>query len=303
MPAEIPDAQRGAIEQTALRLDQAVVSGDANTIRTSAIPTVAQSFDAISAALQQMQPQVSGGKAQVVTEYVLNQDQPGSVDAQFYCGIVNDASRVHVAFQIPKLPQGVYSFIMTDITGGKTPYRVSYVLQQSGGQWQVAGFFPKPLEAGGHDGGWYWKQARDYKAKNQNHDAYFYLLTAQDLLQPVGFMSSTNNLDKLFQEQQGVAQPDIPADKPVTFATPDGKSYQLTQMFPTTDDKGNLVLVVKYAVPDISNTGAAFQANQAIAKALVQKYPELKLAFGSIVPRATAPNNQDFGSEFKTADL
>src|SRR5947209_10096742 len=303
MPNEVPAAQRSGIEQTVSRLNQAVITGDANTIRSASIPTVAQAFDSVQATIQQMQPQVSGGRSEIDQIYLLNQDQAGAADAQFYCGIVNDPTKVHVVFQLAKLPQGVYAFAMSNITGGKAPYRVSYVLQQSGGQWQVAGFFPKPVEAAGHDGLWYWTTARSYKGKSENHDAYLYLVTAQDLLQPVGFMTSSNNLDKLFQEEQAAAQPDIPGDKPVAFAGPDGKSYQLTQMFPTTDDKGNLVLVVKYGVPDISNTDTAFASNQALAKGLVQKYPELKQAFLSLVPRATAPNNQDFGSEFKMSDL
>ncbi len=303
MPSELAPADKSALDQATNRLNQAVIGGDTNTLRTTAIPSIAQAFDGVSNAVNQVHPQVVGAQSSVDAEYILDQDKPGADTSDFYCGVLNDTDRVHVVFSIPKLPQGKYAFVMSDVTGGRTPYRISYVFQQDGGQWRLAGFYPKPIEAAGHDGGWYWKQARDYKSKSENHDAYLFLLTAQDLLQPVGFMTSTNNLDKLFNEQQAAQQPDIPVDKPVTFSSPDGKSFQLSQMFPTTDDKGNLVLVVKYAVPDVSNTGAMFQQNQSLANALVRKYPEYKQAFASIVPRATTANGQDFGSEFKTSDL
>ena len=303
MPSDMSAEQKSALEQVASRMDQAVISGDANTLRAAAIPSIAQAFDKVADSVNQVHTQVTGGQSTVGLAYALGQDQQGTVNAEFYCGVLNDPGRVHVVFSIPSLPPGTYAFVMTEVTGGKTPYNISYVFQQEGGQWKMAGFYPKPLEAAGHDGLWYWQQARTDKTKGQTHNAYLFLLTAQDLLQPVRFMTSTTNLDKLFNEQQAAQPPDVPVDKPVTFAAPDGKSYQLTQMFPTTDDKGNLVLVVKYAVPDVSNGGAMFQQNQALANALVAKYPELKPSFASVVPRATAPSGQDFGSEFKMADL
>ncbi len=307
MPGEMSASDKSTLAETANRLNQAVITGDASALRAAAIPSIAQAFETVANTVNQVHAQVSGGQSTVDLEYGLNQDQPGTSNAEFYCGVLNDPdpTHVHVVFSIPNLPNGQYAFVMTNVTGGRTPYRISYVFQQDAGQWKLAGFYPKPMSAAGHDGDWYWRQARDFKAKNQNRVAYLYLLTAQDLLQPVGFMTSTNNLDKLFTEQQAAHPADIPVDpsKPVTFTAPDGKTYQLTQMFPTTDDQGNLVLVVKYAVPDVSNGAAMLASNQALANALVQKYPELKPAFASLVPRATAPSGPDFGSEFKMADL
>ncbi|HEY0564589.1 MAG TPA: hypothetical protein VGC88_03340 [Terriglobales bacterium] len=306
-PTELSAADKSAIDQAVGRFNQSVIAGDANGLKANAIPAVAGAFDQIAGTIQQMQTQVAGAHSDVTFEYLLTQDNKDTVDAKFYCGTfdpgkVANSQEVRVSFEIPKLPPGQYAFAISEVTGGRTPYKISYVLQQEGGQWKLAGFYPKPAQAAGHDGVWFWKQARDFKAKGQTHDAWFYLTTAQDLLQPVGFIDTTN-LDKLFQEQSQIQPPDVPVDKPVTFTSSDGKSFTLNQMFTTTDDKGNLVLVVKYAVPDISNTGAAFQQNQALASALVQKYPEFKQAFASLVPRATAPTGQDFGSEFKMSDL
>jgi hypothetical protein len=176
------------------------------------------------------------------------------------------------------------------------------VLQQDAGQWKLAGMVAKPEAVGGHDGLWYWTQARQAKAQGHNHVAWFYLITAQQLLQPVDFISTTN-LDKLFSEEQAVQPQDVPVDKPVTFTAANGQTWQILQMFTTADDKNNLVLVVKYSVPDVSNTGAAFNNNTTLANQLVQKYPEYRNAFASIVTRATAPNGQDFGTEVKMSDI
>ncbi len=73
------------------------------------------------------------------------------------------------------------------------PQQIALLLQSlnAGSPWQLAGFFPKPLTVAGHDGLWYWKQARAYAQKKQMWNAWFYYSTAASLLQPAGFFSST----------------------------------------------------------------------------------------------------------------
>src|SRR6202044_3154796 len=78
-------------------------------------------------------------------------------DAQFFCNLnktVNEAQ-----FAIPQLPPGQYAFAMVRMESA-TPWRLSMLLRQQGGQWLLAGLYPKQLTAGGHDGLWYWQQAR-----------------------------------------------------------------------------------------------------------------------------------------------
>lgn len=303
-PVDISAADKAAIEAAANHWNQQLISGDITGMRAEAAPAIADSFDnVVGNAATKMKDKVAGGSSATTFTYKLVQDQAQTVDAQFYCGIVNDANSVHVSFAIPQLPPGTYGLAITEIQG-KVPYRVSYVLQQINGQWKIAGFYPTPLAIAGHDGVWYWKQARDFKAKNEMHNAWFYLLIAQDLLQPVPFISTTN-LDKLFSEEQQVQPKDVPQDKehPVTFTGSNGKTYNLLTMFPVPDDKGNLALVVRYSVPDVSNTGAAFQDNSNLINSLVQKYPEYRQAFNSVVARATAPSGQDFGTELQMKDI
>ena len=70
----------------------------------------------------------------------------------------------------------------------------------------MAGLYPKPLDAAGHDGLWYWTQARQLIASKQPWSAWLYLQEAQQLLQPAGFVSSTH-LDKLGAELSTAAPP------------------------------------------------------------------------------------------------
>ena len=103
-------------------------------------------------------------------------------------------------------------------------------------------------------------------------------------------------------EAQQSVPPDLPINGPVDLAAPNGKSYKLTEVFPVVVDN-NLNLVVKYSVPDISDTARAFQDNMAVIKAMVTKYPELREPFGGVVARAVAPSGQDYGTLLPMKDI
>jgi hypothetical protein len=65
----------------------------------------------------------------------------------------------------------------------------------------------------------------------------------------------------------------------------------------------DLDLIVKYEVPDISNSTQTFQDNMAVIKALVTKYPELREAFAGVVARAVEPSGRDYGSLLAMKDI
>jgi len=193
--------------------------------------------------------------------------------------------------------------VIMDATGGKTAMTVSFLLQRDGsGQWKMAGFYPRPSALAGHDGDWYLAQARAYKAKNQDHDAWLYYVEAWELLAPVPFMS-TNRLEKLGEEAQSVRPPDMPSpDQPLKLSAASGKTYSLTQLFAVPVQDG-LGLVVKFQVPDVSNAAQTYQDNMDVMKSLVAKYPELREGFSSIVARAVAPSGQDYGTLLAMKDV
>lgn len=298
--SELAPADKAGIQQAAQRFSQAVIAGNPQQMQSDAIPSLQADFSAITASVQDIAPKVAGAHSTTDFLYLLDATDAKTTlaQAQFFCGLFN--APIHVTFTIPNLPPGKYGLAISEISGGKSPYKITYVLQNIGGAWKLAGFFPKPEEAAGHDGVYWWKQARTAKAAGQVHDAYFDYVIAADLLTPVPFLSSPN-LDKLMTEEQSALPNDIPTDKPVDMALA-GKNYQVTQMFPVPTDKG-MALVVKYAVPSVSDTSAAFEDNTKVIKGLVSKYPEYRSAFYSIVARATAPTGADYGTELAMKDI
>ena len=104
--------------------------------------------------------------------------------------------------------------------------------------------------------------------------------------------------DKLYDEFQNTN----PSDLPPHNMTAGGKTYKITEMFllPVAND---IDLIVKYASPDVSNTGQIFKDNQELVRAIVAKYPEFRDAFDAVVARAVEPSGRDFGSMVQMKEI
>jgi len=288
---------RNAIESAATQFFNMAAKGDTNGLQQNAIPSVAQNFNGIAGAVRDNQASLQGAQPSVRNSYLLDaSDAKANLEkAEFYCGVFGAYGHTNssTAFIIPGLPPGKYAVAIVDAQGSKVPFSISFVLQQEGSAWKLAGYYAKSGHAAGHDGEWYIQQARDYKQKNQNRNAYFYYWQARDLLAPVPFMS-TLKLDKLYDEMQQVAPSDLPVGQSATLSG-NGKTYQLMSMFPLA--VGNdLDLVVKYQSNDISDTAKTWRENMDLINALLAKYPEFKDAFQGVVARAVAPSGQDYGT-------
>ena len=300
--SEMDAASRAGIESAAQQLFSAALSGNTAAMQQNSIPGIANNFQGIANAVQSNKDKIAGGQPHIRSEWLL--DAPGTQPyerAEFFCGTFNSPQRT--SFVIPGLPPGKYAVAIQDVTGSKQPFTITYVLQQDGGQWKLAGYYAKAHQLGPHDGLWYWVQARDLKKQGSQHTSFFYYLTASDLLAPAPFMS-TPQLEKLYDEQQASIPKDIPQNpqQPVPL-TLNGQTYNIVQAFVVPDEKQGLNLVYKYSVPDISDQVKTFQQNMAFIKALAQQYPEYKQGFTSIVARAVAPNGQDFGTQLPVNEI
>lgn len=301
MGSDLDAATKSALDNAAQKYYQMAAAGNTAALKQSSTQSVASDFSGIEAVLDKQKANF-GQSATVRNTYELDAPGNGLIEkAEFFCGIANSSDRVD--FAIPNLPAGRYGLVVLDAQGGKEPMAVSFVLQQyASGDWKMAGFFARPSSLAGHDGNWYLNQARAYKAKGQNHDAWFYYLTAWDLSAAVPFMSTTT-LDRIGEEAQTARPPDMPsAEQPMRLTAANGKAYNITQLFalPVSDGLG---LVVKFQVPDISNAAQTYQDNIAVMKDLVAKYPELREGFTSIVARAVAPSGQDYGTLLAMKDV
>lgn len=296
---DMDPATRTAVENTALQVFQQAQNGDYAGLRANSIPAVASNFGAIESAVGENQANFKGAQATVRSEYLLDANNTaGSGRTEFFCGVFNSPDRV--GFGINNLPRGTYAMVILDLKGGKSPITLSTVLQNSGG-WRLAGFYARPTQLAGHDGDWYVAQARAFKAKGQNHNAYFYYLEGWELLAPVGFMS-TMKLDGIVDELNSVRPADLPTPSNPVNLTANGKTYHVTQLFPTPVADA-LDIVVKFQVASVADQSAAYQDNVNVMKGLLAKYPELRDAFAGVVARAVEPSGNDYGTLLAMKDV
>ncbi len=137
--AQMTEAERAALVQTARTLASAVQSGNSAAVQALTIPKVKAQFDPIASTIEQTAPALAGATITIDALYGLDaSDLKGGVeDTVFFCGAAN--SPVHVNVTIPQLPQGKYALTLVHATGVQKPQQIAFLLQQNG-DWQLAGF-------------------------------------------------------------------------------------------------------------------------------------------------------------------
>jgi hypothetical protein len=297
--SDLDAATNTALQAAAHQFFDYAAHGDVFNMKQNAISSVQSSFGGIEGVVIDQKPAYTGAQAAIQSVYLLDasaQASPGR--AEFFCGVWMTPG--FASFAINNLPPGKYAVVTQNVTGPKEPYMLTLILKQEQSAWKLAGYYSKPSEIGGHDAQWYLTKAREYKSKGQNHDAWFYYLTAWDLMGPVDFMS-TPKRDKVGDEMQSVRPADIPADKAVDLSA-GSTTWKITRMFPERGNDG-LVLVVKYQSADVSNTQKTFDDNMAVIKAVVNKYPEYRDAFAAVVARASDPSGHEYASLLAMKDV
>jgi hypothetical protein len=297
---DMDEATRAALVNTAKRYFDMAARGDSASLRQNSIASVASDFSGIENAVKDNQANFAGAQATPRPPFLLKAEGTAPLPhAEFLCGVfgAQGQTKDSAVFQLSNLPPGNYGIAILDVSGSKTPYTLSFVLQQQGNDWKLGGFYAKPVQVAGHDGNWFVSRAREFKAKGQTHNAWLYFVEARELLAPVPFMSTVVT-DKLYDEAQSAKPSDLPSSDLVAGS----KTFKVTNLFPLA--VGNdLDLVVKYQSPDVSNTTQTFQDNMTVMKALISKYPELREAFGGIVARAVEPSGRDYGSLMAMKDI
>ena len=116
-------------------------------LRAVTIAEYAKDFGAIQGVVSNTSAKVKGATMVVEQVYLLDaSDLKTSCGwlgryAQFSCTL--NKSIAEVDFSIPGLPPGKYGFAIVEARGIAAPWRLSFLLQQVGGQWQMAGFYPE----------------------------------------------------------------------------------------------------------------------------------------------------------------
>lgn len=297
---DLDQATKTALTNAAKSFFDMAAKGDAASLQQNTIASLASNFSGVAASIKAHQQDFASAQVSVRPPFELTATGTAPLaHAEFLCGVFSASGQTANSriISIPNLPPGTYGLVTLDVTAPKESDMVTFILQQDGTAWKMGGFFVKAKEIAGHDADWFLQKARDFKSKGQTHNAWFYFIEGHSLMVPVDFMS-TQATDKVYTEMQSAR----PADLPPSDLAVDGKTYKLTAMFPFA--VGNdLDLIVRFEFPDVSNTPQAFQANMAVIKGLVQKYPELRQAFNGVVARATEPSGKDYGSLLPMSEI
>jgi hypothetical protein len=297
--AQMSDGQRNSLIQVARTLASAVQSGNTAAVQAMTIPKVKADFSGIASTIEQTAPMLAGATLTIDALYDLDASdlKESAEDTSFFCGAAN--SPVHVSVNIPQLPKGKYALTLVHATGVQKPHQMAFLLQQNG-DWQLAGFFIKPLLIAGHDSVWYWTKARAFEQKNQKWNAYFYYTTAAYLGAPADFITSAN-LDKLNQEAAASRPDGLPGAQPMVV-TAGGQSYSVNDVH-TDGSLGGLDLVLRYTATDTSDPVAARARNVELMKAMLTAHPELREGFHGLWVFAEAPNQRPYGNELAMSEI
>jgi hypothetical protein len=298
-------ATRSGIQNAATRFFGMIVKGDSASLQQSAIPSLASSFSGVEGTIKDNQANLAGANATPRVPFELKAEGTAPLPrAEFLCGIFNASGPTanSAEFVIPNLPPGTYAVEILDVSGQKGAYTVSFVLQQAGTDWKLGGLFLRAAQAKGHDSHWFLQQANTLKSKGANLSAWLYYLEGRELAIAVPFME-TQATDKLYEEEASIKPADAASgDHTADLVAPGGKTYKLTQIFPLTVGQ-DLDVVVKYQTPSVADTGATFQENMAVMKALLTKYPELRESFDGIVARGVEASGRDYGTMMPMKEL
>jgi hypothetical protein len=303
--SQMKAADRDALTAAGRRLAEKVQANDVSGLQVATASEYAKDFSGIGVVVGSTSAKIKGGTPTVEQVYLLDGTElkrgaDGSLpEAQFFCSL--NKSVAEVDFLIPGLSPGRYGFVIVDVPDLKSPWRLSFLLREDAGQWGMAGFYPKPLSAAGHDGLWYWTQARAMTTQKERWNAWLYYLQAESLLIPVNFVQSTH-LEKLKAEASAAAPPvlseGVSAEAPLVVKGPDGVEYHFIAL--GVDDsleKDKIDITAHLKVDQIGDPVTARKRNTDAMIALLSAYPELRKPFHGVWMIADVPGQNPFATE------
>ncbi|QHS51666.1 hypothetical protein [Edaphobacter sp. 12200R-103] len=305
------ETDRNALTAAVRNLADKVQNNDAAGLQAITIPQYANNFSAIQNAVATASSSVKGAVLVVEQVYLLDATdlKPGSDgkpgNAQFLCTL--NHSIAEADFSIPSLPAGKYAFGIVEARGIPAPYRLSFLMQQEQGAWHMAGFYPRAMTAAGHDGLWYWTEARKMAKDKEQWSSWLYYQQAEALLNPTTMIQSTH-LDKLRNEQAAAAPPalsdGIGENTPLVVKGADGVEYHFVGL--SVDDslaKEKVDVIARLKVDQLGDAATAKKRNTDAMSALVGAYPELRKNFHGVWMVAQAPGQNPYAIELAMNEI
>ncbi len=306
--AKLNGLVRSSLADAALALALDVKADNVAKLKSEAIEEYAASFSAATALIDRTAAKIGGDTLQVTQLYLLdarNRKSADQGDADFSCPLAD--STAETDFSISGLPPGMYAFVMVEANGSNA-WLVSMLLRQDAGHWKLAGLYPHPRKAEGHDGLWYWTKAREAAKANQLWSAWLLYGEADQLLRPANFVGTTN-LDKLHSEQRAATPPEladgIGMENPLVLKGASGAQIRLTSVSSEGSEDGSRLNLVLHYVPDAALAGGpqAMAQNAAAGGALLNAHKELRDGFDGVIVIADVKGQSPFVTEQKIDEI
>jgi hypothetical protein len=309
--------QRAVVIAAALSIAQAVQTADLSRVGALSAPAIAQNFAPTAAVVGRISSHFAGATLRATFAYLLDASaataHPGST-IDFIC--TTASSTAEVDFSIPGLQAGRYAFVIVeaDSAGPEDAWELPLLLSEQAGAWKLAGLYPHAKTAAGHDGLWYWREARTRLAAKQPWAAWLDFDLARQLLSPAPFVDSSN-LDKLQAEAAAGAPPELaeaPNDaRPLGLKLSSGAEVNVTHLGAQRSDDGRRVEIVLHYTPSAANSSSESavsdvpavqtrERNLAVVKALLTAHPELRQGFASVLVVASIGGSEPVVSNVPT---
>ncbi len=295
--SQLSDADRTDLKQTTLSMASKLQAGDAAALQALAVPplSTANNSEALASIVSDTAPHLKLATLVVDSLWLFNAEDEAASTAngpvEFYCALTGETD---ATFTLPFTGPAAYAVGIVHTTGSTAPWQASFILKKTAGGWRLSGLEARPLTAAGHDGLWYWREARTAAKNNETLSAWLYLSLADRLLAPMDSMNSTNR-EKLQAEIKALHQPEISREHPLELDSGSEK-FSILQM--TTDDAfGGLDVVVHMAASDVSNPATARQRNIAVMQSLLKAQPGVRTHFHGLWVFADAPGQPPYAIE------
>jgi hypothetical protein len=277
-------------------------------LQASLLPAVTSDWESIRGVAQGAGPLLKGGKVNWGDGYVLDAaDLKAPADTQFFC--TNSDSAATMTITLRSLPAGRYALLIGDYEGAPLAGQLALILgtdATANGNWKLGGLFVREGALDGHDGIWYWRQARDLAQKKAVWSAWFSYDAARWLLLPVDFLSSPH-LEKLNKEQSllGANPADslpITVTAPASSTQPSARSWRITALhLDTTLHEPDIGLV--YESTGLTEPVAARAEAIAVMSALLKAHPELRENFHGLWAYAEKDGRRSYAIEQAMHDI
>lgn len=285
--AKMQPALRDTLAGTALTLATAVQANDSAKVRAATVAEYATNFSGSEFLIRTTAAKIARETLLVTSVYSLDataRKADATGDAEFTCPL--NGTTLETDFFIPSLPPGNYGFAMVEASGGTQPWLMSFLLRQDGGTWKMAGFYSHARTAAGHDGLWYWNEARAAAKAKQPWAAWLLYAEANALLRPVGFVDSSH-ADKLEAEQRLTTPTElsngIGKETPLVVKGVNGDEFHFTGLSTDRSDDGTRVNVILHLRAASADAVAARVRNEAAAAAFVKAHPEVRKDFQGVL--------------------